>query len=45
VIEWLFARARARGEAKNAAALGRSYNGVELVEAGNLSQALARVFD
>ncbi|MBK5225264.1 MAG: DNA repair protein RadA [Thermoleophilia bacterium] len=31
--------------AKNAAALGRSYNGVELVEAGNLSQALARVFD
>lgn len=31
--------------AKNAAALGGSYNGVELVEAGNLSQALARVFD
>lgn len=31
--------------AKNAAALGRSYEGIELVEAANISQALAKVFD
>jgi len=31
--------------AKNVAALGREYNGVELAEAGNLSLALAKVFD
>lgn len=31
--------------AKNAVALGRIYKGIELVEAANISQALAKVFD
>ena len=30
---------------KNAAAMGKVYRGVEVVEANNLSMALAKVFD